>query len=49
MGPSTTIRVEKATKKRIDEHGQKGETYDQILKRILDKYEKFKDVKEGKQ
>ncbi len=44
MKHPTTVRIEKATHDRIASHGRTGETYDKILNRILDKYEKFKGV-----
>lgn len=33
----TTIQISREAKKRLDELGKKGETYDQIIKRLLDK------------
>lgn len=38
----TTIRVKKSTKKRMEKHGRMGETFDQLLNRILDEFEKRK-------
>lgn len=39
----TMIGVSKKTRQRLRELGTKGETYDQIVKRVLDHYEKYKD------
>lgn len=33
----TSIRVKTSTKSRINKHGKKGDTYDEILNKILDK------------
>ena len=32
----TTIRVSRETKRRLDEIGRKGETYDDIIRRLLE-------------
>jgi len=37
----TTIKVSETVRERIKEQGKKGETYDEVLKRILDKVEKL--------
>lgn len=39
MTDYTTIAVQKSTKERIKSHGQKGDTFDQILNKLLDKLE----------
>ena len=36
----TTIRVKRSTKERLMKHGRMGETFDQLLNRILDAIEK---------
>lgn len=35
----TTIQVEKETKMALDRYGRKGETYDDIIKRLLKSHE----------
>lgn len=35
----TTIRLEKKTKKRLDKHRKKGETFDQLVDKMIDVYE----------
>ena len=37
---TVTIRVKVETKKRLDEIGKKGDTYDDIIRRLLEYYEK---------
>jgi len=39
----TTVRVLKSTLKRLKELGKKEETYDEIINRLIDKYEITKD------
>jgi hypothetical protein len=34
------MKVEKGTRNRLTEFGKKGETYDQILNKLMDFYEK---------
>ncbi len=43
---ATTILVEKETRERLRSLGKKGETYDQILKRLmaLAEYEEFMEI-----
>ena len=43
---ATTILVEKETRERLRSLGKKGETYDQILKRlmVLAEYEEFTEI-----
>ena len=42
MAKSTTIKVLKVTKDRLDKYGQFGDTYDDILTRVLDLADKCK-------
>lgn len=35
-----TIKVEEKTHRRLCEHGKKGETFDEIINRLLDEVEK---------
>jgi hypothetical protein len=37
MQEFTSLRIKKPTKKMLDEIGKKGETYDQIIKRMAEK------------
>ena len=37
MSAKTTIAIEESTKNKLTEFGKKGETYDTILKNILEK------------
>lgn len=37
----TTIQLTKETKKRLDKHGIRKETYDAILNKLVDSYEKI--------
>lgn len=37
MTKLTTIRVEKETRERLKQHGLKGETYNEIIKKLLDR------------
>ena len=39
-GKKTTLQLTEETKKRLDKIGHKGETYDDILSRLLDHQEK---------
>lgn len=39
MAKETTIRVKTQTKDRLDEHGKKGDTYDDIVNKLLDTVE----------
>lgn len=32
----TTIKLSRATKELLDKHGKRGETYDQIVRRLLE-------------
>lgn len=36
----TTIQLEEKTRDRLKEFGKKGESYDELLNKILDDYEK---------
>ena len=38
MGDITTLKVRKETRARLAELGAKNETYDQIIKRLIDFY-----------
>lgn len=38
----TTQALMRSTVDRINQHGKRGETFDQLLNRILDEYEKVK-------
>ena len=46
MSEYTSMRVRKTTKKRFDSFGERGETDDQLLNRLLDELEEFREVKE---
>jgi len=35
MNDSTTIKITKATKKKLDQEGKKGETYEDIIIKLL--------------
>jgi hypothetical protein len=41
LGEITTIPLTKSTRDRLRELGAKGETYDALLNRLVDFYEKF--------
>lgn len=41
---STTISLDRSTRDRLKDLGAKGETYDDILRRLLDDYERGADV-----
>jgi len=43
---TTTVSVRRTTKKRLDEHGMKGVTYDEIINKILDENERYQDEKQ---
>jgi len=45
MAATTYIRVSEETKERLKKYGKFGETYDQVLRKILDEYEKLKSEK----
>jgi len=40
MGGTTTIRVRKTTKKRLESHGRMNESFDDLINRVLDELEK---------
>ncbi len=37
---ATTLRVKRATKARLQAHGQMSESFDDLLNRVLDEYER---------
>jgi hypothetical protein len=37
---TTTIRVKFKTKRRLDEFGNKGDSYDDLLNRLIDEFER---------
>ncbi|MDQ6864178.1 MAG: hypothetical protein M3044_10170 [Thermoproteota archaeon] len=39
----SSVAVEETTRKRLDSYGQRHETYDQIINRVLDFYDQYKD------
>ncbi|MHC1602380.1 MAG: DUF7557 family protein [Methermicoccaceae archaeon] len=39
MGEYTTIQISKETKERLAQLGRKGDTYEAIIRRLLDAYE----------
>lgn len=36
MEDKTSVGIERSTKDRLDSHGKKGETYDELLNRLMD-------------
>ncbi len=42
MDESTTIKVTKSTRDRLLRYGKMGDTYEEVLSRILDEYEEIK-------
>ncbi len=42
MVESTTIKITKATKDRLTKYGMMGDTYEDVITRILDEYEEMK-------
>ena len=40
MKDITTIQIKKQTRKKLENFGKKGETYDELINRILDFFEK---------
>jgi hypothetical protein len=42
----TTISLRRSTKKRLDEHGFEGMTYEGILNKIMDENERYQDEKQ---
>ena len=38
----STIKLSKATKERLEKHGKMGDTYEDVIKMLLDKVEKEK-------
>ena len=36
----TTIQINKDTRDQLKKHGMKGETYDEIIKKLLENYKK---------
>ncbi|VVB69118.1 Uncharacterised protein [uncultured archaeon] len=49
MEESTTIKITKATKDRLTKYGTMGDTYEDVLTRILNEYEEFKSRESKKQ
>jgi hypothetical protein len=41
----SAIWLPKSTIEKLKQKGKKGETYDDVIRRLLEVYEKFKDVK----
>ena len=41
MGETTTIPLTKETRDLLKKHGQKGETYDELIRRLLEMAERF--------
>jgi len=40
------VETKNRTKERIDDVGRKGETYDEIVNRLLDTYQKFHEIRD---
>lgn len=40
MADYTTISVKKETKKRLEDKGKKGQTFDELINELIDKIEK---------
>lgn len=40
-----TIKVEEETKKRLEKHGNVGDTYEDVIRRLLDKVESMEGTK----
>jgi hypothetical protein len=45
MGEITTVKLSKKTRDRLTELGNKGETYEDIILRLIDFYKKNRDAK----
>lgn len=45
--PRTTIPLEMETRDRLKELGSKGETYDELVNRLIDHYIESQEVEEG--
>lgn len=43
LGNNTTVNIRKETKEHLKSFGVKGETYDALIVRILEKYQKMKE------
>jgi len=44
LGQAKTIQIKSDTKRRLDELGKKGETYDAIIRKLLATYEKCSEL-----
>lgn len=44
MSDKTTIAISRGTKALLDKIGKKGDTYDSILQRVLEEFEKLKNA-----
>jgi len=49
MDESTTIKVTKSTRDRLLLYGKMGDTYEEVLSRILDEYEEMKSREQRKE
>jgi hypothetical protein len=48
MGEITTVKLSKKTRDRPAELGSKGETYEEIIQRLIDFYKKYSDTRRAR-